>query len=62
MSGGSGCGCVGVVLSGYILKKLLSHEYKKVLVCATGALMNPIMLAQKETIPSICHAVSIEVM
>lgn len=61
MSGGSGCGCVGVVLSGYILKKLLSHEYKKVLVCATGALMNPIMLAQKETIPSICHAVSIEV-
>lgn len=61
LSGGSGCGCIGVVLSGYILKKLINKEYKKVLVCATGALMNPIMLAQKETIPAICHAISIEV-
>lgn len=60
-SGGSGCGCIGVVLSGYILKKLLNKEYKKVLVCATGALMNPMMLAQKESIPAICHAISIEV-
>lgn len=60
-SGGSGCGCIGVVLSGYILNKLLSGELNKVLVLATGALMNPIMLAQKDTIPAICHAISIEV-
>lgn len=61
LAGGSGCGCIGVVLSSYIIDKLMKKEYKKVLVCATGALMNPTMLAQKESIPAICHAISIEV-
>lgn len=60
-SGGSGCGCIGVVVSSHIINKLLKKEYKKVLICATGALMNPIMTAQKETIPSVCHVVSLEV-
>ena len=27
---------------------------------ATGALLNPIMVAQKETIPSIAHAIVLE--
>lgn len=61
IAGGSGCGCIGVVLSGYILKEIIKQKYKKVLVCATGALMNPIMLSQKESIPAICHAITIEV-
>lgn len=61
MAGGSGCGCISVVLASYIMSKLKDKEYKKVLVCATGALMNPIMMSQKESIPSICHAITLEV-
>lgn len=60
-AGGSGCGCIGIVLSSYILDKLYKKEYKKILVCGTGALMNPTMLAQKESIPGICHAITLEV-
>lgn len=60
-AGGSGAGCIGVVLCGEVFPKMLSLEYKKVLVCATGALMNSTMLAQKENIPGICHAITLEV-
>lgn len=60
-AGGSGCGCIGIVLSSYILTKLNKKEFKKILVCATGALMNPTMMAQKESIPGICHAITLEV-
>lgn len=59
-AGGSGCGCCAVVLYSYIVKKLKAKELNKVLIIATGALMNPIMTAQKETIPSIAHAISLE--
>ena len=60
LSGGSGPGCVAVMTSSYIINKLMNKEYKRVLICATGALMNPTMLAQKESIPGICHAVTLE--
>ena len=60
MAGGSGPGCVSVITASFIIKKLMNKEYKKVLICATGALMNPTMLAQKESIPCICHAVTLE--
>ena len=33
----------------------------KVLLLATGALHNPSILNQKESIPGICHAISLEV-
>lgn len=59
-AGGSGCGCCAAVTYSYLLSKLKDGTYKKILVCATGALLNPIMIAQKESIPSICHAVIIE--
>lgn len=58
-AGGSGCGCMGSVFCGYIMKKLKSKEYKNILVMATGALMNPSILLQKESIPGIAHAVAI---
>lgn len=58
-AGGSGCGCMGSVFCGYIMKKLKKKEYKNILVMATGALMNPSILLQKESIPGIAHAVAI---
>lgn len=59
-SGGSGAGCVSLVSLGYLYKQMLLGKYKKILVIATGALLNPIMTFQKETIPAIAHAVALE--
>ena len=59
-SGGSGCGCIATVFSGYIYKQLQEKKYKKVLLIATGALMNSTSSQQGESIPGIAHAVSIE--
>ena len=39
----------------------LNNELKKVLYVPTGAIFSPTMVFQKETIPSIAHAVSLEV-
>ena len=61
LSGGSGCACLGVVLNGYIIKQLEEGLYKKVLAVGTGALLNPIIVSQKETVPAVAHAVVIEV-
>jgi stage V sporulation protein AD len=59
-AGGSGCGCCAGVTFGYLLKKLQEKDYRKILVVATGALLNPIITAQKESIPAIAHAAVIE--
>ncbi len=60
-AGGSGCACCGVVSFGYIKKLLLDGRYKKVLICATGALLNTNLSLQKESIPCIAHAIVLEV-
>ncbi|WP_160686137.1 stage V sporulation protein AD [Clostridium sp. C2-6-12] len=60
-AGGSGCGCSAVVFSGYLYKKLLTKEIKKILLVSTGALMSTTSSLQGETIPGIAHAVAIEV-
>ena len=60
-SGGSGCGCVASVFSGYIYKMLTEQKFKKVLLVATGALMNSTSSQQGESIPGIAHAISIEI-
>ena len=59
-SGGSGCGCCSLVLNGYIVEMLKEEKLKNVLVIATGALMNPVLSQQKESIPGIAHAIAIE--
>lgn len=59
--GGSGVACLPLVAYSYIFKKMLEGKYKKVLLVATGALMNPGMCNQKLSIPAIAHAVSLEV-
>jgi len=58
--GGSGCGCSATVFSSYIYSKLLSKEFKKVMLVSTGALLSPTSTLQKQTIPCIAHAVVIE--
>lgn len=58
--GGSGCGCSASVFSGYIYKKLKSKEFNKVMLVSTGALLSPTSTLQKESIPSVAHAVVIE--
>lgn len=59
-AGGSGCGCCASVFCGHIMKELKNGTYDKILLMATGALMNPSSLQQGETIPSIAHAITIE--
>ena len=59
-AGGSGCGCSAVVLSSYILPRLQSGEWRRVLFMATGALLSPTTSQQGETIPGVAHAVVIE--
>ena len=60
-SGGSGCACCGSVFSGYLFNQLKQKKLKKILLIATGALMNSTSSQQGESIPSIAHAVSIEI-
>ena len=59
--GGSGAGCVNTAFNGYILKKMQRGELKKVLIVPTGALLNKDTPLQKETIPGIAHAVTLEI-
>ena len=60
-SGGSGCACISTVFCGYIYKMLKQRKFKRVLLVATGALTNATTSQQGESIPSIAHAVSIEI-
>jgi stage V sporulation protein AD len=59
-SGGSGAGCSATVLYGHLINEMKKGTYKKILVVATGALLSPLSFQQKESIPCIAHAVSIE--
>lgn len=58
-AGGSGCGCSASMMCGYFFKRVQSGELKRILYCATGALMSPTMVQQGGNIPGICHAVEI---
>lgn len=59
-SGGSGCGCMGSVLCGHILNEMKQGKYNRIIAMATGALMNPTVVLQGESIPGIAHAIVIE--
>ena len=60
-SGGSGCACIATVFSGYFFKQLKEKKIKRLLLMATGALMNSTSMQQGESIPGIAHAISIEI-
>ena len=59
--GGSGAGCSTVVVGSYIYPKFKKGEVKRVLFSATGALLSTTSTQQGESIPSISHAVVIEI-
>ena len=59
-AGGSGCGCIATTFCGYIFNQLQAKKLKRILLCATGALMSPTTAQQNESILGIAHAVSIE--
>ncbi|CDC96446.1 stage V sporulation protein AD [Roseburia sp. CAG:380] len=59
-SGGSGCGCSAVMLTGYILQKLKNQEWKRVLFVPTGALLSPVSFNEGKSVPGIAHAVILE--
>lgn len=56
-SGGSGCGCAAITLCGYILDKLKSGEWERVLFVPTGALLSTVSLHEGNTIPAIAHGI-----
>lgn len=58
--GGSGCASSMCVTMGDILNKIESGEYRRVLVLSTGALLSPVAIQQKESIPCIAHGVVYE--
>ena len=60
-AGASGPACAPLVTYGYIFNKMRKKEIRRVLLVATGALMSPTMVNEKMTIPSIAHAISLEV-
>jgi stage V sporulation protein AD len=60
-AGGSGPACLPLVSYGYVFSMMKEKKLNKVLLVATGALMNPTTVNQKLPIPSIAHAISLEV-
>lgn len=59
-SGGSGCGCAAVTLAAFILEKIRTGEWKRVLFVPTGALLSTVSFNEGQTIPGIAHGVVIE--
>lgn len=59
-AGGSGCGCAAVTLSAYILPKIQSGEWEKVLFVPTGALMSTVSFNEGQSVPGIAHGIVLE--
>ncbi len=59
-AGGSGCGCSAVTLCAYVLPRLRSGEWKRVLFLPTGALLSTVSFNEGKSIPGIAHGVVIE--
>jgi len=58
--GGSGAGCSACVLASYILDKMDTKEFNRVLIVATGALMSTTTNQQGDSIPSVAHLVELK--
>src|SRR5699024_9354791 len=59
-AGASGPACSAVATYGHFLNLLKQGKVNRMLVVATGALHSPLSVQQKDPIPAIAHAVSIE--
>lgn len=60
-AGASGPASSALVLCSYILKEMEKGKYRRVLIVPTGAIFSPTRTFQKDSIPSIAHAISLEV-
>lgn len=59
-AGASGAACAAVVTYGHLLNLMHQGKVKRMLVIATGSLHSVLSVQQKDSIPCIAHAVSIE--
>ena len=59
-AGGSGCGAI--TLTGYILKKMRKHAWRRVLFVPTGALLSTVSFNEGNSVPGIAHGVMLECM
>lgn len=59
-AGGSGCGCAAVTLGAYVLPKIRTGEWKKVLFVPTGALMSTVSFNEGQSIPGIAHGIILQ--
>lgn len=59
-AGGSGCGCAAAVFASFILPKIESGEWRKVLFVPTGALLSKVSFAEGVSVPGIAQAVVVE--
>ncbi|MDD3278444.1 MAG: stage V sporulation protein AD [Lachnospiraceae bacterium] len=59
-AGGSGCGCAAVVLASWILPRIASGEWKRVLFVPTGALMSKVSFFEGQSVPGIAQGVVLE--
>lgn len=60
-AGGSGPACAPLVTYGYIFNLMRQKKLKRILLVATGALHSTAIVNEHMTIPSIAHAISLEV-
>lgn len=59
-AGGSGCGCAAVTLASFIIPKIESGEWKRVLFVPTGALMSTVSYNEGASVPGIAHGIVLE--
>lgn len=59
-AGGSGCGCVASVSSGYLMKRMERGEIRRLLIVGSGALLSTTSQQQGESIPGIAYAAALE--
>ena len=60
-AGASGPACSALVTCSYVLKEMEKGKISRILIVPTGAIFSPTRVFQKESIPSIAHAFSLEV-
>lgn len=58
--GGSGCACSICVSLAKLLHGIEQGDYQRVMIIATGALLSPVAIQQKESIPCVAHAIVYE--
>lgn len=60
LAGASGPACSAIGMYGHFLRLMEQGKVNRILVVATGSLHSPMSIQQKDTIPTIAHAVAIE--